>query len=191
MRALSNSSHGHLQASMDVKSLKRSQTEELGLHRRENIVRPISRAMTTLPEPPRMPYCPRSAQDNFNTLSQLGNIIFSVATGLAPRLNKFPGFHKGSSKEATSEAVAVLEPQVKSYEEAFEAKRGERHTKPYAIAAILAAYVWDCIQEYRIFTEDAAKDLRILATCMKCFLSFFLSIVYFIIAYARFVFFMG
>ncbi|KAF8435856.1 hypothetical protein BGX38DRAFT_1274841 [Terfezia claveryi] len=143
--------------------LQRSKTEGLSKSRRGDIVPPRSspRAMTSFTAPPRMSYCPRSAQDNSNTLSQLSNIIWSVAMGLAPKLTKFPGFCKLPNGEC--EAVKEIEHQFEDYETAFSAERGHRHSKPSAIAAVISTYVWDTIQEYRIFMDDAAVDLKVLA----------------------------
>ncbi|KAF8419472.1 hypothetical protein EV426DRAFT_288980 [Tirmania nivea] len=142
---------------------QRSKTEDLSKNRRGDkvLLKASSRTMTSLSEPPRMSYCPRSAQDNSNTLSQLSNIIWSVAMGLAPKLTKFPGFCKTSNGKC--EAVKEIEYQLEDYEAAFSAERGHRHSKPSAIAAVISTYVWDTIQEYRIFLDDAAADLKVLA----------------------------
>jgi len=83
--------------------------------------------------------------------------------GLAPTLTKFPGFCK--TPNAKCEAVREIEYQLEDYEIAFSAERGHRHSKPSAIAAVISTYVWDTIQEYRIFTDDVAADLTVLAKC--------------------------
>lgn len=84
-----------------------------------------------------------------------------MAMGLAPKLTKFPGFCKLPNGEC--EAVKEIESQFEDYETAFSAERGHRHSKPSAIAAVISTYVWDTIQEYRIFMDDAAVDLKVLA----------------------------
>lgn len=84
--------------------------------------------------------------------------------GLAPRITEFPGFCKNANGNCP--ALLELEHKFKDYEEAFYAKRGEKHSKPYAIAAVLSAYIWDSIQEYRVFTDEAATDLKVIAGCM-------------------------
>lgn len=148
-----------------IEGSQRSMTEDLSKNRRGDkvIQRPSRRAMTSLQSVPRMSYCPRSAQDNSNTLSQLSNIIWSVAMGLAPKLTRFPGFCK--TPNGKCEATKEIEYQLEDYEAAFSAERGHRHSKPSAIAAVISSYVWDTIQEYRIFTENAAADLQVVAKC--------------------------
>jgi len=83
--------------------------------------------------------------------------------GLAPKLTMFPGFCKLPNGKC--EAVKEIEYQLEDYETAFSAERGHRHSKPSAIAAVISTYVWDTIQEYRIFMDEAAADLKVLAKC--------------------------
>ncbi|KAF8440706.1 hypothetical protein BDZ91DRAFT_804133 [Kalaharituber pfeilii] len=112
------------------------------------------------PNAPRRQYWQPSAAENANTLGSLSTFIFGIATGLAPLLpsTSFPGFCRVS--HGKSEAAKQLERHLPDYQAAFQAPQGETHTKPSAIAAIISAFVWDCIQEYSIFTKDAALDLK-------------------------------
>ncbi|KAI5795325.1 hypothetical protein DFH27DRAFT_116682 [Peziza echinospora] len=107
-----------------------------------------------------LPYNPRGANETSDALSQLSTIIFSVAMDLAPRVASFPGFYSKNTGVSISKGLAT-----QSYEDAFRSDNAAQHSKAYAIAAVISAYIWDAILELRVFTPEAAADLEKVSKC--------------------------
>ena len=105
-------------------------------------------------------YNPRGANETSDALSQLSTIIFSVAMDLAPKVASFPGFYSSNNGVSIAKGLAT-----QTYEDAFHSDNAAQQSKAYAIAAVISAYIWDAIQELRVFTPEASADLEKVSKC--------------------------
>lgn len=109
-------------------------------------------------------YIPKGKEQTENILALLSQTILRTAYTLEPFIR-----HKLELQHDASQDFPNLANWVNEYRYIWNGNNGRkvtRQTKSYVLAAIIADYIWQKIQDYSIFTPAAQEDLEKIANCM-------------------------
>jgi len=105
-------------------------------------------------------YMPKSKEETHKVLVLLSTTIMRAAYTL---VSFIPNLHFQDLSEA--DFSNTLEKRGE-YIDIWNGHNGSRVTKEYVLAAIVSDYVWHKIEDYSIFTPEAAEDLKKIAKSM-------------------------